>query len=57
MAHNYNHLSYEDRIVIRVMRQAEEGMQKKNWCLIGGGVGINWASIDEDILVESLLRG
>jgi len=28
MAHNYNHLSYEDRIVIRVMRQAGEGIRK-----------------------------
>lgn len=31
--------------------------QRKNWRLIGGGVGIHWDSIDEDILVESLLRG
>lgn len=31
--------------------------QRKGWRLIGGGVGIHWDSIDEDILVESLLRG
>jgi hypothetical protein len=31
--------------------------QRKGWRLIGGGVGIHWASIDEDILVDSLLRG
>jgi hypothetical protein len=31
--------------------------QKKKWRLIGGGVGIHWEGIDEDILVESLLRG
>ena len=31
----------------------EERMQ---WRLIGGGVGIHWESIDEDISVESLLR-
>lgn len=30
--------------------------QRKAWRLIGGGVGIHWDSIDEDILVESLLR-
>ena len=30
--------------------------QRKDWRLIGGGVGIHWSSIDEDILVESLLR-
>lgn len=30
--------------------------QRKNWRLIGGGVGIHWKDIDEDILVESLLR-
>jgi hypothetical protein len=27
------------------------------WRLISGGVGINWESIDEDMLVNSLLRG
>jgi hypothetical protein len=31
--------------------------QRRSWRLIGGGVGIHWESIDEDILVESLLRG
>lgn len=31
--------------------------QRKKWRLIGGGVGIHWQTIDEDILVESLLRG
>jgi hypothetical protein len=30
--------------------------QRKNWRYIGGGVGIHWADVDEDILVESLLR-
>ena len=30
--------------------------QRKNWRLIGGGVGIHWKDVDEDILVESLLR-
>lgn len=30
--------------------------QRKAWRLIGGGVGIHWESLDEDILVESLLR-
>ena len=30
--------------------------QRKNWRLIGGGVGIHWESVDEDILVDSLLR-
>lgn len=29
--------------------------QRKNWRLIGGGVGIHWADIDEDISVRSLL--
>ena len=31
------------------------GKQRKNWSLIGGGVGIHWESLDEDISVESLL--
>jgi hypothetical protein len=29
--------------------------QRKNWRLIGRGVGIHWPDIDEDISVESLL--
>lgn len=29
--------------------------QKKKWRLIGGGIGIHWELIDEDISVESLL--
>ena len=31
--------------------------QRNKWRLIGGGVGIHWQALDEDILVESLLRG
>lgn len=30
--------------------------QRNNWRLIGGGIGIHWEEIDEDISVESLLR-
>ncbi|MGI8898129.1 MAG: DUF2442 domain-containing protein [Pyrinomonadaceae bacterium] len=30
--------------------------QRKEWRLIGGGIGIHWKAIDEDISVESLLR-
>lgn len=30
--------------------------QRKNWRLIGGGVGIHGEDIDEDISIESLLR-
>ncbi|HLG15698.1 MAG TPA: DUF2442 domain-containing protein [Blastocatellia bacterium] len=29
--------------------------QRKEWRLIGQGIGIHWESIDEDISVESLL--
>lgn len=29
--------------------------QKSNWRLIGGGIGVHWPDIDEDISVESLL--
>ncbi len=29
--------------------------ERKNWRLIGGGIGIHWPEIDEDISVESLL--
>ncbi len=29
---------------------------RKSWELIGGGLGIRWDVLDEDISVESLLR-
>jgi hypothetical protein len=29
--------------------------QRMRWRLIGGGIGINWEEVDEDISVESLL--
>jgi len=29
--------------------------QRREWRLIGGGIGIHWESIDEDISVESIL--
>ena len=31
--------------------------QKANWKLAGGGFGIHWADVDEDLSVEGLLRG
>ena len=30
--------------------------QRENWRLIGGGQGIHWPDIDEDIAVSTLLR-
>jgi len=29
--------------------------QRSDWRLIGGGIGVHWESIDEDISVESVL--
>jgi hypothetical protein len=29
---------------------------RRNWTLIGGGLGIRWEELDEDVSVESLLR-
>lgn len=29
--------------------------QRKHWRPIGGGIGIHWEKVDEDISVESLL--
>lgn len=29
--------------------------QRKEWRLIGGGIGIHWEAVDEDISVVSLL--
>jgi hypothetical protein len=36
------------------LREASE-TQRNNWRLIGGGEGIHWEELDEDILVEALL--
>jgi hypothetical protein len=32
-------------------------VERANWHLIGGGLGIHWPDLDEDISVESLLAG
>ncbi len=29
--------------------------QRRNWRLIGGGIGVHWEDVDEDISVRSLL--
>ncbi len=31
--------------------------QRKNWRISGGGYGIQWEDIDEDLSTEGLLRG
>jgi hypothetical protein len=31
--------------------------QRANWQVAGGGYGIHWPAIDEDVSVEGLLRG
>ncbi|HKS27195.1 MAG TPA: DUF2442 domain-containing protein [Pyrinomonadaceae bacterium] len=31
--------------------------QRKNWQIVGGGYGIHWDEIDEDLSTEGLLRG
>jgi hypothetical protein len=31
--------------------------QRRNWELAGGGFGIHWPDIDEDLSTEGLLRG
>ncbi|MCC6493115.1 MAG: DUF2442 domain-containing protein [Pirellulales bacterium] len=31
--------------------------ERRNWRLIGGGRGIHWPELDEDISVENLLAG
>jgi len=36
------------------LRDAND-LQRKNWRLIGRGIGIHWADVDEDISVQSLL--
>ncbi|MEP7270630.1 MAG: DUF2442 domain-containing protein [Acidobacteriota bacterium] len=31
--------------------------QRQNWRIIGGGYGIHWEDVDEDLSTEGLLRG
>jgi hypothetical protein len=31
--------------------------QRKNWRIVGGGYGIHWPDVDEDLSTEGLLRG
>jgi Protein of unknown function (DUF2442) len=31
--------------------------QRKNWKVAGGGYGIHWPDVDEDLSTEGLLRG
>ncbi len=31
--------------------------QRKNWQVCGGGYGIHWPDLDEDLSTEGLLRG
>lgn len=33
------------------------GEQRKNWRIIGGGYGLHWEDVDEDLSTEGLLRG
>ncbi|NNN06040.1 MAG: DUF2442 domain-containing protein [Elusimicrobia bacterium] len=37
------------------LRNARES-QRKKWRLIGGGIGIHWPDVDEDISVQGLLQ-
>lgn len=30
--------------------------ERKNWRLIGNGIGVHWTKIDEDISLKSLIR-
>ena len=39
----------------RLLHATEQ--ERTNWKLIGGGHGIHWEDIDEDISVENLLTG
>jgi len=34
-----------------------DNQQRKNWKISGGGFGIHWPDIDEDLSTEGLLRG
>ena len=36
---------------------AASAQQRQNWKVAGGGYGIHWPDIDEDLSTEGLLRG
>jgi hypothetical protein len=39
----------------RLLHATEE--QRENWQVAGGGFGIHWPDVDEDLSTEGLLRG
>jgi hypothetical protein len=39
----------------RLLHASDE--QRQNWSVAGGGYGIHWPDIDEDLTSEGLLRG
>jgi hypothetical protein len=39
----------------KLLHASEE--QRKNWKIAGGGYGIHWPELDEDLSTEGLLRG
>ncbi len=39
----------------RLLKATES--QRKNWRISGGGYGIHWEDVDEDLSTEGLLRG
>ncbi len=39
----------------KLLRATEE--LRKNWKIAGGGYGIHWPDVDEDLSTEGLLRG
>lgn len=36
---------------------AAKPAQRRNWKIAGGGYGLHWPDIDEDLTTEGLLRG
>lgn len=36
---------------------SETPQQRANWKLVGGGYGIHWPDVDEDLSTDGLLRG
>ena len=47
------------RVPLKRFPRLEHGTseERANWCLIGGGSGIHWPDLDEDISAEGLLKG
>jgi hypothetical protein len=51
------HSNTDERVLDVQFSDDATASQRKNWKIAGGGYGIHWPDIDEDLSTEGLLRG